>query len=713
MGLGGTGPRGHFGALDSNNPGSAGVWPGFGAGTNDVEPTSGDGVSPLAARVDHFHKGVHSVNGQFGDVVVTPGGTGVNSVAAADATIVIGGIASAPTFAAKNVQAVATVAALAALASAALPDGSLAFVQTVKAYFCLVASTQAASGVVRVAAAGNAGHLWERCLESTDWRAQLLWSVDPSNSTGLASDENTGATDLLPLLTHSECARRLAGAVVPNGSIMVVRHLSSDLAGASAVYDVQGAGTPAGAAAGADVISNAQGFFSIIGIPTTVYTGVVSGIVQTARGLVGDNHFTDAGAPPAFSNATGRLWRRTNGVPIGFWPQKDLGGGSFRISCPSRAFSRQTLANGDTYAILQLPILRGVVFSRQQLGGYQTSSIQQCDYRGGGPIPNGPAAFLFCDLTGLTTPTVANIEGATFFGNCHNPFVVSDTMATSPPIQIVAGLCDATAGAGTQQLPASGRAFLSPSSAYLSFQGLTLPIDHGVQIIEGQFSFFDCVDCISIPVTATGVRVEIVAMGGMGNSGKIVNNQAPNALVTGSTQLLATPMPAGMTSDANPFQLGTVVSPTPTLVDPFLASAVQVLRATALIGVNNPLLKFSGTHLGGAAGVHDTFLADEGAMTTVVELTASPAYPMPARTVLNLRVNPRSNTLATAATVTVMKNGVATACTVNIPAGSTAIVTDLVDAIAFAANDTLDVRVETTAAGAGNALTLSAVLELQ
>ncbi len=72
--------------------------------------------------------------------------------------------------------------ALAARSAAGLPDGTWAFVQTYKTYFCLIASTQAASANVRIAALGNAGHVWERGYVSEPaWWSTLSWVVDPQN----------------------------------------------------------------------------------------------------------------------------------------------------------------------------------------------------------------------------------------------------------------------------------------------------------------------------------------------------------------------------------------------------------------------------------------------------------------------------------------------------------------------------------------------------
>jgi hypothetical protein len=166
-------------------------FPGFGSAPPAIAPTSSAGTSLLSAQSDHTHEGVHTVNGLLGDVVVNA------------------------------IQTVATAAALAALPSANFTDGEIAYVQTYKAAFMLIASTQPAAAGVRIAASGKAGYLWVRVVESTAWWSQLTWNVDPSNASGVASDENTGANatgaGTGPLLTFAEHGRRFRGRYLPNG----------------------------------------------------------------------------------------------------------------------------------------------------------------------------------------------------------------------------------------------------------------------------------------------------------------------------------------------------------------------------------------------------------------------------------------------------------------------------------------------------------------
>lgn len=123
-----------------------------------------------------------------------------------------------------------------------------------------------------------------------------------------------------------------------------------------------------------------------------------------------------------------------------------------------------------------------------------------------------------------------------------------------------------------------------------------------------------------------------------------------------------------------------------------------------------PFLKFSGQH-NGAAGAVTSYAADPGVDATVGSYTADQPYPMPPRVVRNLRVKCITNTLAANMTVTVFKNGVATAIVATVTAGAVTDFTDVTNAVLFTAGDTLSIVAQSTAAGAGNVAEFFATLE--
>jgi hypothetical protein len=531
----------------------------------------------------------------------------------------------------------------------------------------------------------------------------MTWTVDESNVSAVASDENTGIDDAHPLLTWQEFSRRTWGTQVPAGTQMVTRMLSNMITGGGPVF-IRGIGQRGGAPVSVSPLNSA---LNVVGVPTVVYAGAgtLAAPSQALKGTVGDIHFTD-GAAPAFSNATGRLWGTTAPQVSYMWPLKDLTGGVWRVGVPARNANNnaRTLTAGDSWSIFQLPTAVGLVNLASLAAGLQTQ-IALLDIRDQGfiDLDVGAITYSACDFSGSQAAYCGPIQ----YRNCRN-WRYGDVQSGLQTIIIQGGVINTAATGGT--IPAEGRTFwASSSTVYTCFQAIQLITDHGSEVSEFQGSFYDlATPCVSCPQPES--RIDVVAIGGLNNTGKIISLSG-----LGSNAAVAT-FAAGMTSDASPFQLNAVTSTLPALIDVAVAfNAIESTAGSPLKGApaaNNGLFKFSGTHLGSAAGVHDSFLADEGNVATVVELTAAPGYPMSPRTAQNLRVNPRANTLATAATATVMKNGVATAVTVNIPAGSTAIVADVADTVAFVANDTLDLRIESTAAGAGHSLSVSAVLEL-
>jgi hypothetical protein len=134
---------------------------------------------------------------------------------------------------------VANAAALTALASAALPNGAIAFVGVPGAAtpsFCAFFSLEpigalAPDGSTLIAAAD--GRIWQRVLSGIVAQAalQTAWFVDGSNSTLAASDENSGLTALVPLLHKQEITRRMGPSPQLNATQTVITYLSPDAAG--------------------------------------------------------------------------------------------------------------------------------------------------------------------------------------------------------------------------------------------------------------------------------------------------------------------------------------------------------------------------------------------------------------------------------------------------------------------------------------------------
>jgi hypothetical protein len=122
-----------------------------------------------------------------------------------------------------------TAAALTAAPNASMLSGSLAYVVTFGAYWVLQATGPAPDAATVLAAAD--GRVWVRALSGVQEssQAQTAWFVDRQNSTGVASDENTGLSSAAPLLHKAEIVRRW-GTPSPNLNAVnvLITYLSAD-----------------------------------------------------------------------------------------------------------------------------------------------------------------------------------------------------------------------------------------------------------------------------------------------------------------------------------------------------------------------------------------------------------------------------------------------------------------------------------------------------
>lgn len=119
-------------------------------------------------------------------------------------------------------------------------------------------------------------------------------------------------------------------------------------------------------------------------------------------------------------------------------------------------------------------------------------------------------------------------------------------------------------------------------------------------------------------------------------------------------------------------------------------------------------IPLSGFLLGGA-GATTSYMSNAGGTAGAVNAPACD-YPTSERIINRLRFKAETNTFATTVTATLFKNGVATAITVNIAAGSTAVVSDTAHSVFFVDGDTFAV-VLANAADAGKTIVGMAVLE--
>jgi hypothetical protein len=216
-----------------------------------------------------------------------------------------------------------------------LTAGTLAFVKSVQDYYGWEPkSSTTADGINIIAPTiGPAGRWFRRYIVSLLWTQQATWFVDPSNSSGLANDENDGSTNKTPLLTFAELRNRFG-----NGSFLVsptITVMSSSPAPASD-----------------PIIFNCNFLtgFSLVGVPTTdaaISLGTVTPPQKTGAGAHG---WWAAGV----SGLTGLFNDNTSNSR--FWADAGVLGGagaSTIITVPTAP-----IASNDSVQLLTLPMVQ-------------------------------------------------------------------------------------------------------------------------------------------------------------------------------------------------------------------------------------------------------------------------------------------------------------------------------------------------------------------
>jgi hypothetical protein len=248
-----------------------GAFPGFIGAAPPAWGPDGAGTSPLVARGDHTH---------------------ASPVAA-------------------------TLAALALINAAAMNGGTYCYVTTVKSWFRLEPSTQAAFAGVRVAALGKAGFLWIREALAPAWWNQTTWVIN--SSTG--SDEAAG-TALAPLATFAEFRRRMLHRWLPGTETQSVTvTLQTDLADADYVSSWQDMPR-----------RNASNILTVTGSQTVQAggTGVISAATAINRATGVRNRITVPGVN--FATFVGMLIRAQGTTTTTAVVERDLGGDTCELS---------------------------------------------------------------------------------------------------------------------------------------------------------------------------------------------------------------------------------------------------------------------------------------------------------------------------------------------------------------------------------------------
>lgn len=511
MSAGSTGPTGHFGSVDQAGTGASGPWPGFDPSAPPaIAATSSTGAATTAARGDHTHEGVHSVNGLLGDVTVS------------------------------GISSVANFAALGALASASLTEGASGYVQSAKEIFLLVLSGAATRTNYRIAASGKAGYQWVRQLgRHAYWEVQPTWVVDPTNSSGTASDDNSGLDAAHALLTYQEMSWRLWQAEI-NQTTTVTFGPGDQQTGDNPTWSY---------------VCRGQSLIVANGIPTTVYSSTVTGYVAAAFGTTAadDCEFSDAAVPGGSFTAAGALGqgvfiKRTSGTVIYSAVLKDLGGTTCRVAQPYNPASgtaNVAFAPGDAYQLIKLPAVTSWVLPSS---GNLATKFSFVTWNVAPNTTNGINSTQFIVSYIEKTPRFSGLN--IFFGGCciDSGGGSWETGANSSinPFQ----MCSFKGTGATRYSFAGG---FSTENSIISWQGCNLLLENGFWN-SGQMAFYDStLTCVS---TGTASRIHFLGpISGKGNTSKLVSaNQASQIVTQNIPVATGSFFTAASTSDALPIQ---------------------------------------------------------------------------------------------------------------------------------------------------------------
>jgi hypothetical protein len=426
---------------------------------------------------------------------------------------------------------------LSTLASAGYTEGQAAYVASVGAVFRLQLGALTTDAITVVNATGKAGYQWVRInAYNKACEAQATWAVDPQNSSGTASDENTGLDSTHALRSYYELSRRLFNAEV--STALVVTVLSNLQAGDNPAFSLR-------------VVSG--GTLTFLGVPTVLYSGTVTTFTaESTVAAADDNQLSDTSVPVSYTAsgmlADGVLFQRTNSTAIYWYGMKDLTAKTLRCSNPVTLTGTVTaLAPGDTYQAVTLPTIGPLRFPFVSLfNGMTYRFLNHVDSNA--PIATTPIGYSHSWKTaGL------NGQFATSINAAMNASALSASGRPALTLSFIGGMLRSTAGSTSW----SWSMFFTVNR--LSIQGGGLTVVNGANLsVSGRLTVCDCTTRALLSSSYALIQMDTGAcVGGKGNSGAMIGvNHASTLRGT-----VAAPFVAGSTSAPNQIEIATVLYP--------------------------------------------------------------------------------------------------------------------------------------------------------
>jgi hypothetical protein len=236
-----------------------------------------------------------------------------------------------------------------------LTDGTAAWTTSVRQAWDLVTTAAAVDHITVEAALNNPTRRWIRRkrVEPT-WALEANFWVDPSNVSGVASDENVGTSSGTPLLTYRELGRRLYELTITQTTVTI--NAMSDVLSTSDVLFLEGL-----------KCANSTGFVfvNVVGQTTTIASGLTVSAAHNMATLADHDHYEITIPGAVYTPWIQRyLLHRTNGTQGWAWAYKDLGSSNLHTSLPTTTAgtSLTTWAVGDSVDVLKLPRFSQITF---------------------------------------------------------------------------------------------------------------------------------------------------------------------------------------------------------------------------------------------------------------------------------------------------------------------------------------------------------------
>lgn len=425
-----------------------------------------------------------------------------------------------------------TATGMSALVVTGMLDGTPCYVTQRDAIFRLVTSTRTTNTWDTFASA-TAGRQWHReNLTSLKSLIQTTYVVDCANSTGVASDDNSGVDAAHPLLSMSELAYRWGDGVI--NTFISVSFLSNQLTTDIPFFRYQLGGS---------------GFVQLTGVPTTIFTGTITAVATAsiAAPTADDNTISCAGLAVSFTAsgglAKGVIYKKTNGAASYAFALKETVAKTIRVNRPVNAAGTGFVnwAINDTFAAQTLPRLGAMKFDSVHQWSMGVSFV---DDRG--VYADAVSLPIFFSHTYLSTARL-ELDCASYSNRCIN--AVGTDMLAGPGMPIDLGGAYIGTGASTYSFLGSKRQ--CEGSIYT--QGCRLNANTSSALVGAPDFTVHAYDCTTDVLLADYWSFFVLGfVSGTGNTAKLLHAQQYSVIA----YYVAGGCAAGSSTDVAPVQVG-------------------------------------------------------------------------------------------------------------------------------------------------------------